>query len=59
MLLIQRTLLKSILDKMLADRRLGKNLKGINKSIMQEIESSIWPTIEREVTLFQLNKIYE
>ena len=43
---------------MLTDRRLGKNLKGINKSIMQEIETAIWQSIEREATLFQLNTIY-
>ncbi len=47
------------MDKMLADRRLGKGLKGINKGILTEIENGIWPTLEREVTLYQLDKMYE
>lgn len=47
------------MDKMLADRRLGKNLKGMNKSLLNEIESSVWQGIEREVNLYLLNKQYE
>ena len=47
------------MDKMLADRRLGKGLKGINKGILTEIENSIWTSIEREVTLYQLDRMYE
>lgn len=32
--LFQRMFLKSVMDKMLAERRLGKGLKGINKGIL-------------------------
>ena len=32
--LIKKTILKSVLDKMIADKRLGRNLKGMNKSNM-------------------------
>lgn len=46
------------MDRMLTERRIGKNLKGMNKSIMQEIEGAIWSTLEREITLYQLNKMY-
>jgi hypothetical protein len=35
-------MLKQILDKMMSDRRLGRNLKGMNKSNLNEIEQSIW-----------------
>ena len=35
------------MDKMLADRRLGKNLKGMNKSLLSEIENSVWQGVER------------
>lgn len=34
---LQRMFLKSVMDKMLAQRRLGKGLKGINKGILTEI----------------------
>ncbi len=47
------------MDKMLADRRLGKALKGINKGILTEIENTIWTSVEREVTLYQLDRMYE
>lgn len=30
---------------MMADRRLGKNLKGMNKSNLQEIENGVWSII--------------
>lgn len=56
--LMQRTFLKSIMDKMLAERRLGRGLKGINKGILTEIENLIWTTLEREVSLYQLDKLY-
>ncbi len=35
------------------DRRLGKNLKGMNKSNLVEIQNSIWNVVEREVCLYQ------
>ena len=38
---------------MLSDRRLGRNLKGMNKSNMTEIENSIWSSIDREIQLYQ------
>lgn len=38
---------------MLADRRLGRNLKGMNKSNLLEIESALWPSLEREVLLYK------
>ena len=47
------------MDKMLAERRLGKSLKGINKGILTEIEGLIWTTVEREVSIYQLDKMYE
>lgn len=37
---------------MMADRRLGKNLKGMNKSNLQEIENGVWSIIEREASLY-------
>lgn len=47
------------MDKMLGERRLGKGLKGINKGILTEIENIIWQSLEREVSLYQLDKVYE
>ena len=38
---------------MMSDRRLGKNLKGMNKSNLAEIENSIWNIVEREASLYQ------
>lgn len=46
-LLMQKTMLKQTLDKMMADRRLGKNLKGMNRSNLTEIENTIWSVVER------------
>lgn len=40
----------------MADRRLGKNLKGMNKSNLAEIEGIIWNILEREANLY-LNEI--
>lgn len=40
---------------MLADRRIGKNLKGINRDLLTEIENNMWANLEREVTLFKIN----
>lgn len=37
---------------MMTDRRLGRNLKGMNKSNLVEIENIIWPTVEREANLY-------
>ncbi len=36
----------------MADRRLGRNLKGMNKSNLVEIENSIWGIVEREGSLY-------
>lgn len=49
-------MLKQILDKMMADRRLGKNLKGMNKSNLVEVENCICSVIEREANLY-LNEL--
>lgn len=49
-------MLKQILDKMMGDRRLGKNLKGMNKSNLTEVENTIWTVIEREANLY-LNEL--
>lgn len=49
-------MLKQILDKMMGDRRLGKNLKGMNKSNLAEVENTIWTVIEREANLY-LNEL--
>lgn len=49
-------MLKQILDKMMADRRLGKNLKGMNRSNLVEVENCIWSVIEREANLY-LNEL--
>ena len=43
---------------MMADRRLGRGLKGMNKSNLVEIENAVWPIIEREATLFQTEIAY-
>ncbi len=37
---------------MISDRRLGKNLKGMNKSNLNEIENGIWGIVEREANLY-------
>lgn len=46
-------MLKQVLSKMMADRRLGKNLKGMNKANLNEIENSVWAVIEREASLYK------
>jgi hypothetical protein len=38
---------------MMAERRLGKNLKGMNKSNLLEIENALWSVIEREACLYK------
>jgi hypothetical protein len=43
---------KQILDRMMTDRRLGRNLKGMNKSNLNEIENGIWSIVEREAALY-------
>lgn len=40
----------------MGDRRLGKNLKGMNKSNLTEVENTIWTVIEREANLY-LNEL--
>jgi hypothetical protein len=37
---------------MIAGRRLGKNLKGMNKSNLAEVENAVWPIVEREASLY-------
>jgi len=44
---------------MFGERRLGKKLKGMNKSILTEIENGIWNALEREFNLYKLNLKYE
>jgi hypothetical protein len=41
---------------MLNERRLGKNLKGLNKSNMVEIENYIWKSLLREAELYKNEK---
>ncbi len=36
----------------MSDRRLGRGLKGMNKSNLVEIENAVWSTVEREATLY-------
>jgi len=43
---------------MLCDRRLGKNLKGLNKDNMIEIENHIWANIVREIDLYKNDQEY-
>ncbi len=38
---------------MINDRRLGKNLKGMNKSNLVEIENLVWTVVDREMSLYQ------
>lgn len=38
---------------MLNERRLGKNLKGMNKSNMVEIEGVIWSSLSREIEIYK------
>lgn len=56
---MQKTILKQTLDRMLSDRRLGKNLKGMNKANLQEIENGLWSIIERESNLYINELEYE
>ena len=34
-------------------------MKGMNRDILQEIENSIWVTLEREIALYQLEDMYQ
>jgi hypothetical protein len=43
------------MDRLVAERRLGKNLKGINKGLLAEIEGYIWQSLERETSLYHLD----
>jgi hypothetical protein len=43
---------------MLAEKRLGRNLKGMNKSNMEEIERAIWSSLERELAIYQNERKY-
>lgn len=43
---------------MMSDRRLGKNLKGMNKSNLTEIENMIWSVVEREANLYKTEIAY-
>lgn len=52
-------MLKQTLDKMMADRRLGKHLKGMNKSNLVEIENAIWSVLEREANLYNNELVYD
>ena len=44
---------------MMSERRLGRGLKGMNKSNLLEIENSVWPIIEREASLYQTQLTYQ
>jgi hypothetical protein len=46
------------MDRLISERRLGKNLKGINKGLLSEIEGYIWQSLEREIALYHLDKMY-
>lgn len=52
-------MLKTILDKMYNDRRLGKNLKGMNKDNCIEIENQIWGCLIREIDLYNNEQEYK
>jgi hypothetical protein len=41
---------------MISERRLGKNLKGLNKSNLAEIEAAVWQSLTREVDLYKNEK---
>lgn len=48
-----------MIDKMVDDRRLGRNLKGMNRANMMEIENAAWSAIIREIDLYKNNKLYK
>ena len=43
---------------MLFERRLGRNLKGMNKGNMTEIENHIWSGLHREIDLYHNQRDY-
>ena len=43
----------------MAERRLGRNLKGMNKSNLVEIQNAIWNIVEREASLYNNDLEYE
>lgn len=49
-------MVKTVIEKMLNDRRLGKNLKGLNKSNLVEIENCVWKSLLREAELYTNEK---
>lgn len=53
---IQKIIIKAAIDQMINDRRLGPNLKGMNKANMMEIESAGWNAILREIGFYKINK---
>ncbi len=56
---IQKMLVRMMIDKMVDDRRLGRNLKGMNRANMMEIENAAWSAIIREIDLYKNNKLYK
>lgn len=51
--------IKTVIDRMINERRLGRNLKGLNKANMMEIESAGWSAITREIDLYKNYKQYK
>ena len=49
-------MVKTVIEKMLNERRLGKNLKGLNRSNLAEIEGCVWKSLLREVDLYTNEK---
>lgn len=58
-LVIQKIMMRAIIDKMIDDRRLGRYLKGMNRANMMEIENAAWSAIMREIDLYKNNKQYK
>lgn len=48
-----------MIDRMINDRRLGRNLKGMNRANMMEIENAGWSAIIREIDIYKNNKQYK
>ena len=58
-MVMQKIMIKTVIDRMINDRRLGRNLKGMNRANMIEIENAGWSAILREIDLYKNNKQYK
>ena len=58
-MVMQKIMIKTVIDRMINDRRLGRNLKGMNRANMMEIENAGWSAIIREIDLYKNNKQYK